>query len=131
MSLFLLEALLCLCGTRRGRTELRRLKAYAVVQDCDYRPRRAAAPTRASEAPSEKLLVTADDAPEPPRSRATEELTLKRRGQGVGADLAAMLLRDEAGPRGPPDLRPTWTEATDRAAGRYAGRVARRGLSRV
>ena len=36
VSLFLLEALLCLCGTRRGRTELRRLKAYAVVRDCDY-----------------------------------------------------------------------------------------------
>ena len=102
VSLFLLEALLCLCGTRRGRTELRRLKAYAVVRDCDYH----FAPGRDDRdegdgGPSE-VLVTADDAPEPPPESLTEEeLTLKNVAKAC-ADLAAMLLRDEAGPPGPP-----------------------------
>ena len=46
--------------------------------------------------------MTADDAPEPPPESLTEEELILKNVAKACADLAAMLLRDEAGPPGPP-----------------------------
>ena len=101
VSLFLLEALLCLCGTRRGRTELRRLKAYAVVRDCDYHFAPAATTaTRATEA--HRFCDGRRRAGAAPESLTEEELTLKNVARKAAISLDA--LRDEAG-AGAADLR--------------------------
>ena len=97
VTLHLLEALLCLCGTRRGRRELRKLKAYMIVRDCDY----FFAPGRddrdeKSDGPS-GMLVTTDDTPDVPMESLSEEEQILRKVAKACADLAGMLLRDEAG----------------------------------
>ena len=97
VSLSLLEALLCLASTRRGREHLRKLKCYAVVKDCDvhFAPGRDDRDDPDVGGPQE-VLVTADTTPEPDESTLSEEDILRKGIARVCADLASMLLRSEA-----------------------------------
>ena len=99
VTLFLLEALLCLCGSRKGRRVLRNAGCYPVVRDADYHY----APGRddrdeASTGPSD-VLVTTDDAPDVEDLDAeplTEAERIRKAIARVCADLASMMLRDES-----------------------------------
>ena len=104
VTLSLLEALLCLASTRRGRERLRALRAYAVVKDCDF----AFAPGRddrddADAGGDTEVLVTTDDAPEPDEATLSEDEILRKHIARVCSDLANMLLRAEVGADDQPD----------------------------
>lgn len=104
VALLLLETLQCFCATRRCRRRLRARSAYFVIRDADLafahgdaqRDDAKGALADASNVVSTGVLVVADT--DDDQRDADNDTAIKTRTSRVCADLADMLLRDEAHP---------------------------------